>query len=382
MRICRLFRCFVLAATVVAAVVWTSAATRASCIAAKSTGAEKHRIYGQLVMVGFTGQFASDAGVQEARRDLFEGYAGGLVFFRRNVESAIQLRTLTDDLKENLEYPPFLAIDEEGGRVERLTHRNGFTKQPSAAVLAARGPEMARQSYDLMARELAAAGLNFNLGPVVDLNLRKTNPIIGSLDRAYSDDPEVVVKYAQVFVDAHRAHGIVTALKHFPGHGSSRQDSHDTVVDVTGDWQKVELSPYRQLIHGDYADAVMITHLINRAHWSPQNLPATLSAKAVALLRDELRFEGVVLSDDLQMQAIAKDFPLARAIVQALAAGNDMVLIGNVLEQQPDVARFAVKAIETAVENGELEFAKLEQSFCRIVQLKEKLAPTYRMDTP
>ncbi len=351
-----------------------SAMAQASCIEAKSV-TSPHQLYGQLVMVGFTGSVISHRGVKQALLDIEEGYAGGLVFFGRNISNVKQIRALTDHLKPDTAlFTPFLAIDEEGGKVERLTQRQGFAKHPSAAAIVSRGPKAAREIYASMAGDVAAAGFNFNLGPVVDLNLRKNNPVIGSLGRSFGSDPEVVAEYAQMFVEAHRKAGIATALKHFPGHGSSRTDSHKSVVNVTSDWREQELQPYRELIRDDMADAVMITHLVNHKRWSKDNLPATLSGEAVIILRQELDFDGVVLSDDLQMEAVAGDYSLASAIVRALDAGNDIVLIGNVLRHQPDVARFTVGVIENAVASGELNLARLEESFCRVIALKRTLA--------
>lgn len=343
-----------------------------ACIDAKSV-ANADQLYGQLVMIGFTGSAASHKGVNEALLQVEQGYAGGLVFFGRNIISAKQVRTLTGLFSKSAGgMAPFLAVDEEGGKVERLTSRNGFTNQPTAKSIASRGPKSARKIYIRMAGDVAGAGFNFNLGPVVDLDLRASNPIIGKLKRSYSSDPEVVAEYAQMFIEAHRQRGIATALKHFPGHGSSRKDSHLSVVDVTGDWKPDELIPYRELIADGLVDAVMMAHLINRKSWSQGNLPATFSSKAVKMLREDLKFDGVIVSDDLQMGAIAKDHPLAKAIVKSLAAGNDMVLIGNVKIQQPEAAKFAVRTIADAVAAGDLDYRRLEQSFCRVMKLKRK----------
>ncbi len=325
-------------------------------------------------MAGFSGRAPSDKGVKEVLSHIREGYLGGVVFFGRNLTNAKQIRKLTGLLKdETAEFVPFLAIDEEGGKVERLIPGNGFKRQPRANVIVSRGPKAARAIYEGMASEIADAGFNFNLGPVVDLNLRPSNPVIGKLGRSYGKDPEVVAEYAEIFIKAHRSKSIATALKHFPGHGSSRKDSHVSLVDVTGDWQREELIPYRELTSDKLADAVMTGHLINREIWSSTNLPATLSGEAVTMLRDELKYDGVVISDDLQMKGIAKRHPLAQAIVLALAAGNDIVLIGNVLVHQPETAKFAVRTIEEAVANGDLDRSKLEASYCRVIQLKKRL---------
>jgi beta-N-acetylhexosaminidase len=345
------------------------------CITAKSVDAP-HKIYGQLVMTGFTGQTAKDPGVTEAAADLREGYAGGLLFFNRNITSPAQLKALSRHLKQGVEFPPLLAIDEEGGRVQRLTHKQGFSHQPSAAEVSATGREAARKTYGELAGEVAGAGLNFNLGPVVDLNLRPGNPIIGRLGRSYGRDAGTVAGYARVFVEEHRARGVITALKHFPGHGSSRQDSHEAVVDVTADWKPEELIPYRTLIEAKMADAIMLGHITNRSNWSSQNLPATFSPDAVAILRSDFRYDGVIVTDDLQMDAVAREHLLADAIVRSLDAGNDIVIIGNVLNQQPQPARFAVKIISDAVKAGDLNQEQLERSFCRIVELKKRLLTT------
>ena len=148
----------------------------------------------------------------------------GLLFLRRNLSKAKQIRKLTGLLNDGrAEFVPFLAIDEEGGQVERLVPRNGFRKQPRANVVARRGQEVARTVYEAMAGDVANAGFNLNLGPVVDLNVRSSNPVIGKLGRSYSRDPEVVTEYAEIFIRAHRERNIATAIKHFPGHGSSRK---------------------------------------------------------------------------------------------------------------------------------------------------------------
>ena len=359
----------------VSAAVFTFASTsaQATCIETLIVPSRQH-IYGQLIVVGFEGRRARDAGVKEVLSHIEDGYLGGLLFFARNMSNAGQVRALTRLLNNDGDVmAPFLAIDEEGGKVQRLTNKNGFRHQPNARVVASRGLKNAQKVYRQMAAEVSRAGFDFNLGPVVDLNLRKSNPVIGRLGRSYGSDPGIVSDFAQVFIEAHRNLGIATALKHFPGHGSSRQDSHTREADVTGDWKEVELEPFQELIATSLTDAVMVAHLINRAEWSKDNLPATLSSQAVGLLRNKMNYDGLIISDDLQMKAVARNHTLEQAIIKALGAGIDMVLIGNVLVQQPDTARFAVKIIEKAVAEGTLDHGRLEESFCRVIELKKRI---------
>jgi beta-N-acetylhexosaminidase len=182
------------------------------------------------------------------------------------------------------------------------------------------------------------------------------------------------VRYAGAFVAAHRAHGVLTALKHWPGHGSSLADPHVAVADVTGSWQQREQRPFAALIAGGKADMIMTGHVHHRDWGEGDGLPASLSPSAVKVeLRQKLGFDGVVVTDDIQMTSARAGRSLAEAIVLALAAGNDIVLIANILDYQPDVARFGVEAIRQAVAEGRLELEALKRSYRRVVALKQRL---------
>lgn len=344
--------------------------------ATKTPSAAGRAIYGQLVVVGFFGTKAGDPGVEEAFQDLKAGRAAGVVFFDRNIVGRKQLAALVAHLKSaNPATPPLLAIDEEGGRVERLDARRGFVAHPSAAWLAAnRTPSQAKDIYRGMAAELAALGFNLNLAPVVDLALNRANTVIVQPGRSYGADPERVARYAGGFVDAHREAGVLTALKHWPGHGSSIVDTHLGISDVTERWRKEEREPFRMLIRAGKADMIMSAHL-RHAEWSAGGqLPASLSARAIRVnLRQNLGFDGPVIADDLQMRAIRSNHTLADAIVLALAAGNDLVLICNVLEVQEHPAEFAVSVIEKAVRDGRLRQSVLDAAYNRVMRLKRRL---------
>jgi len=165
-----------------------------------------------------------------------------------------------------------------------------------------------------MAAQLADAGFNMNLGPVVDLNLNPHNPVIGARDRSFSADPDVVTALATAFIEAHRQANIVTVAKHFPGHGSSTTDSHKTLADVSKTWRPIEIEPYQRLAKAGLLDAVMIGHLYQPRFSDMEGLPASLSAKAVRALRDKswIDFDGVVISDDMEMGAVRDMFPFLR----------------------------------------------------------------------
>jgi beta-N-acetylhexosaminidase len=339
--------------------------------------------WGQLVIVGFTGAKPADAGVRQAHDDLKAGRAGGVIVFDRNIEDPRQLSLLMAHLgSANRVAPPFLAIDEEGGLVERLDSRRGFTPHPSAArVAASRSVEEAAAVFRDMAEEIASQGFNLNLGPVVDLAVNPRNPVVAKLHRSYGTDPAKVAAYADAFVAAHREAGVVTALKHWPGHGSSLSDSHFGIADVSSEWSARETEPFRLLIAAGRADMIMSGHLHHRLWGDRSAEAASLSRKAVSgALRGELAYDGVVITDDLQMLGALKGRRLDQAIVAALAAGNDVVLIGNALDFQERPAAFALAAIEQGLRDGRLERTALLRSVERVMRLKRRLRSQAAVD--
>jgi beta-N-acetylhexosaminidase len=215
-------------------------------------------IYGQLLIVGFTGSSPDDRGVRQAHEDLRRGLIGGLIAFERNIVDEPQLAALLAHLRGAPSgYPPFLAVDQEGGAVQRLWRLEALRAPSAARVAASYSPEQARALYGRMAGRMAGLGFNLNLAPVVDLDFGRSNPVIGRLQRAYGREPEVVARYAGAFVEAHRAHGVLTALKHWPGHGSSLADPHVAVADVTRTWRDSERLPFAALLEAGQADMIM-----------------------------------------------------------------------------------------------------------------------------
>jgi beta-N-acetylhexosaminidase len=333
-------------------------------------------LYGQLLIVGFTGTEPDDPGVRQAREDLRLGRIGGLIAFERNIVDEDQVARLMAHLRATPSaHLPFLAIDQEGGAVQRLAEIASISRVPSARWVAANASaEEARTLYGRMAAAMAGLGFNLNLAPVVDLDSGRRNPAIGRLGRSFGGDPAKVARYAGAFIEAHHAHGILTALKHWPGHGSSLADPHVALADVTATWREDELVPFMALFDAGKADMIMTGHVHHRFWGEGDGRPASLSRGAVGFgLRHKLGFEGVVVTDDLQMESALDGRSLGEAIVLALAAGNDIVLIANMLEYQPDVARYAIAAVKRAVADGRLDASALKRSYRRVVALKQRL---------
>jgi beta-N-acetylhexosaminidase len=336
---------------------------------------------GQMIMVGFAGANERDPGVMAVRDQLAKGVIGGVVLYPENIGSQTELRALTAFLGNAKSSPvPFIAVDQEGGLVQRLTHRDGYTYFPSARSVGRNpsfaSPESAIRLYKTMADELAEAGFNLNFGPVVDLNLNPDNPVIGGRERSFGADPNAVTALARAFILAHREAGIVTVVKHFPGHGSSHTDSHKALADVSETWREVELEPYRQLAHDGLLDGVMIGHLYHPRFSDGARLPASLSGRAIHALRAEgyIGFQGVVFSDDMEMGAVRDDYSIEERVLKAVNAGTDLIVFSNVKSRDPELGVQIHAIIADAVRDGRISRLRIEQAYGRIMLLKRRLA--------
>lgn len=334
---------------------------------------------GQMLMVGFRGLDAvpGDPIVENIRKF----HIGGVVLFDydvpadtsvRNIRSPEQVSVLTSDLQDFSHIPLFIAIDQEGGKVARLKPSHGFPPTVSAAYLGRfNHPDTTAKYARRTAEMLHNTGINVNLAPVVDVNLNPDNPVIGGLDRSISGSPAVVAEVAELYIRLMHREGIITALKHFPGHGSSENDSHKEFVDVTGHWKQTELAPYRRLVSKGLADMVMTAHIFNARLDSMH--PATLSGKVInGLLRDSLQFKGVVISDDMQMNAIRSYYGLEETILKSIRAGVDILVFANNTIYDEDIARKAHTIIKNLVQDGSISPERIDTSFHRIMQLKEQ----------
>lgn len=335
---------------------------------------------GQMILIGFRGTELTSS--DSVYRDLKERNIAGVVLFgrdvltgdqNRNIENPTQLLQLSSDIIGNASTAPIIAVDQEGGLVSRLKESKGFPKSVSAEYLGDLDNEDSTRYYArVMAQEFMVVGTNTNFAPVVDVNTNPNNPVIGKLKRSFSSNPEKVAEHAGYVIDEYSKEGVLSVLKHFPGHGSSTTDSHLGFTDVTDTWHKKELIPYKKLFAEKEIHAVMTAHIFNAnidSVW-----PATLSDKTInGLLRDSLGFEGVVFSDDMQMDAIREEYGLETAIQQAINAGVDILIFGNNLAYDPDIAEKAVDIIQKLLREGKIKKETVEQSLARIEKLKKNV---------
>lgn len=339
---------------------------------------------GQMLLLGFRGTTPAECAL--IVRDLREHHIGSVILFdqemaggtidsgprRRNIVSPAQVKALLAHLQAHAAVPLLTAIDQEGGRVNRLKPDYGFPASVSHEELGRLDqPAETHRQATLTAQTLAGLGLNLNLAPVVDLDANPDNPIIKGKRRSFSADPEAVARHAAEFIRAHRALGVLCCAKHFPGHGSAQGDTHLGLVDVTQTWHERELIPFQRLIEADLCDVVMSAHVINRR--LDPTLPATLSpAVQTGLLREKLGFRGVIVSDDMEMKAISSHYGLEQSVLLAIAAGIDVLCFGNNMNYDPDIAAKAAGIIVRAVESGRIPGSRIEASCQRVLALKRR----------
>ena len=347
------------------------------------TGGESDELdlwIGQMLMVGFRGTELNEGDpFLEVVRNI---QLGGVVLFDydvpsqspvRNIASSPQVSRLTAQLQAAAAIPLFVAIDQEGGKVARLKEKHGFPATVSAGELGRRDEEsLTRSSAAATAELLLELGINLNFAPVMDLAVNPDNPVIAGLERSFGADVDRVVRHGRWTIEEFHQKGLLSAVKHFPGHGSSRQDSHLGLPDVTGEWNPTELEPFRRLIREQLPDMVMTAHLYN-ANWD-EEYPATLSRDVVnTLLRQDLGFEGVIVSDDMQMGAIDQNYTLEKGIERSVEAGIDILIFANNSSYDPDIASKAFRIVRDLVDRGVVSRGRIEESFLRISKLKEKL---------
>lgn len=334
---------------------------------------------GQMLMAGFRG-YSVNADSPIAR-DIRERHLGGVVLFDkdvatggdgRNIESPEQVRELNRALQSFAAIPLLIGVDQEGGKVQRLKEKYGFRETPSARAICAAGDFKVRVAGFTVGATLSSVGFNLDFAPVVDVDVNPDSPAIGRLERSFSSAPERVARCAGVFMEELKRNHVLSCLKHFPGHGSAGTDSHLGVTDVTGTWTEAELIPYRELIEAGKAEMIMTAHIFN-ARLDPDH-PATLSGQIITgILRDRLGFDGVVITDDMNMGAIADEYGPREAVRLAIEAGADILLYGNNISYDPDVVRKTHAMIRSMVDDGTIPEARIRTSFGRIMRLKEKL---------
>jgi beta-N-acetylhexosaminidase len=325
---------------------------------------------GQMMVTGFEG-----TDLNSQIEDLIVNHhVGGLILFERNFENPEQLTRLTLDLQKlALATPPFLplfiSVDQEGGRVSRL--KLPFTQFPDPCCLGIARSESLAQRFGLaLGREMRAVGINMDYAPVLDINTNPENPIIGK--RAFSDEPEWASKLGVAFMRGFKEAGVLAVGKHFPGHGDTSQDSHLTLPHVERDsatLENIELAPFRAAIQNGL-EVIMTAHVIYSA-WD-EKLPATFSIPILQhLLREKLGFNGLIISDDLEMKAVEDHIAFKTFARLGTKAGIDLFLICHDTEK---VKNF-LKQMTEDVESGQIPGSTIDQSVQRILEIKRKIPP-------
>ena len=321
---------------------------------------------GQLFMFGLGGRQVGTV----PKAHITKRFVGGLILYDRNVRDPAQVAALTVGLQQVAQETPnaiplFIAIDQEGGTVTRL-HKGATVLPGNLALGATRSKALAEKAGELTAIELAAVGVNLNFAPVMDVNTNPHNPVIGV--RAYGESPDLVSKLGTAYISGLQRNGVLATAKHFPGHGDTNVDSHKKLPVVTHDKKRVntvELAPFRAAI-GTGVAAIMSAHILYPA--LDAEMPATLSYPILTrLLRQQLGYDGLIITDDLEMQAIDAQYETGKAAVLAIQAGADIVLITSTLKKQ----QRAYNALRQAVRHREITETRLNESVRRILKSKD-----------
>jgi beta-N-acetylhexosaminidase len=332
----------------------------------------------RMLVFGFRGRDVAD--LAWVRHYLGDLGAGGVILFdrdqesggARNVASPDQVRRLVADLRALAPGRELIvSIDQEGGVVTRLSPKWGFPAVASQAAIGEAGAAAVEAWAAGLVETLASVDINLNFAPVVDLDVNPKNPAIGALGRAFSADGAIVTEDARLDLKAHRGRRIRTALKHFPGLGSATVNTDFGVADVTATWTDAELAPYRAMIHEGLVDMVMAGHLVN-GQLDP-DAPASLSRKVVTdLLRNELGWGGVVVTDDMQAAAITEAFGADDAVALALEAGCDLLLFANQQVYDPERVLHVIDLVERLVGEGRLTEERIAASVDRLAGLFDR----------
>lgn len=326
----------------------------------------------KMLIIGFDGENISQNNTLKTQ---IQNGLGGVILFdhyiddtrkNKNIANPKQLKELTSSLQNISNNPLIICIDQEGGKVARLKESKGFQETKSAKTIASLSTSQAKEAYESLATQLSDLGINCNFAPLVDLGINKDSKIIYGLDRAYGDDGERVVKYGEIFMDALTNHNIINVLKHFPGHGSAKGDSHEGFVDISNTWESKELFPYKKL--ASKTNMIMSAHVFNSK--LDEKYPSTLSyATNTTLLREQLGYDGVLVTDDLQMLAIKEHYKKDEAIELAINSGADMIMYCNQLGD--DDTEETVQMMEYLVQKGKISEQRILEANRRIDKLQQ-----------
>ncbi|MBD5403337.1 glycoside hydrolase family 3 protein [bacterium] len=315
----------------------------------------KEKLY-QMFILG-TGEYCEEA--------LKKGL-GGVIFFTKDIQSAEQFTNLTANLKRIAKIPPFLSIDQEGGRVERTENIHNGKKYLSAKYAFEKGIDFLTTQTSEIAKELVTYGINLNFAPCIDTNTNPKNPIIG--ERAFSSSPEEVIAAEKIVSKIYRKNKIIPCAKHYPGHGDANADSHLVLPKIElplTEMENFHIKPFKNAIDNNI-EMIMAAHL-HCTCFEETSIPTSLSQKALDYLRNELKFNGIIISDDMVMKGVA-DFGEVEACEMGIKAGLNMFIYRFADKKTIDIIENIYKK---SLSDKELQ-EKIEQSYEKIIRLKEK----------
>jgi beta-N-acetylhexosaminidase len=340
----------------------------------------------QMIIVGFNGtEITQDNPIYN---DIINENISGVILFSKdfrkillkekdttkNIKSPKQLKKLVKQIRKLSPSKLFISIDEEGGQISRLSSSMGFNVETlSHKELGEKNDmELTYKQAKKIAKTLNDLGINVNFAPCVDLAINKESPIIYKKGRAFSDNPRIVAKHAQAYIQAHNKYKILTVAKHFPGHGSAIDDSHKGFTDISSTWNKTELEPYIYLNKKWLLNAVMIAHVYNKN--LDKYYPASMSKKIITrILKKAIKFKGIVFSDDMQMKAISDNFSLEDSIIASINAGVDVLIFGNNIKNDNNIAKEFNDIVFNAVKDGKISQDRIEDAYNKIMAIKSIL---------
>lgn len=324
---------------------------------------------GQMIIVGFKGDNIYSKDFQKTLKKIEKNEISGVILFGRNISSKQKLVEMNEAILNANPITPIISIDNEGG----LIQRHAFFDNLSANEIANLDENNARKEYKNMSHDLAELKINFNYAPVVDLGINQ-NSIIVKKKRNYGIEPSEIAKYSRILIEEHSKNNIATSLKHFPGHGSVVGDTHKGFVDATNTFEERELKPYKLLINNnDKLNTIMVSHIFNSNF--DDKYPASLSKKTIKdKLIDEMGYQGLVVSDDLDMGAIRKNYTLKEIVVNTINSGINLMIFSNNIEYfDKNIDKKIRKIAKKEIKKGTIKIEDIDNSYKKIIEFKKNL---------
>lgn len=322
----------------------------------------------QMIILGFNGNSVNSIGFKRILKDIENKKISGVILFSKNIKSKNDLIKMNEKILSASDITPFISIDNEGGAIQR----HNFYESLTAKEISKKDEIEIKEEYSKMADLLSELKINLNFAPCVDLAINE-NSIIAEKQRSYGLNPNEVAKIARIFILEHNKRKIATSIKHFPGHGSAKGDTHKGFVNSTDVFEKNELVPYQELKDLDEMNMVMVSHIYNKN--IDKDFPASLSEKTVReLLINDIGFKGVIISDDYDMGAIKKNYSLRDIVVNSINSGVDIMLFSNNIgKNNVNISTDIHRIIKEEIKKGTIKQEDIDRAYKKILALKAHL---------